>query len=159
MTDLIQKVKKSLNSSCLVRGALRKQGCTVGMRSIPQPSLAVDLDKKGSPIPSNDTRCDYLVFAEDNNKEQCFVPLELKGRRWDAAQVVRQLQAGARVAEQVISREDCIRFLPVLAQENSHKLELRELRKPKNRIRFHRHSEAVRIRRCGTQLVQILNFR
>ncbi|MCY3627476.1 MAG: hypothetical protein OXG88_07545 [Gammaproteobacteria bacterium] len=129
----------------------------MSMKSMPSPRLAIDLDKVGSPVDSNSTRCDFMVVAHDILNNICyFLPVELKGESWKASQVVRQLQASSSDAERLISEEDQIRFIPVLTQKSTHPMERQKLRESSNRIRFHRHEEPVQIRRCGDQLSRVL---
>ena len=54
---LVQSVQEQV-SGPLVVGGCSKQGCKVPLKNTPQPRLVLDLDKPGSPLGKNETRCD-----------------------------------------------------------------------------------------------------
>jgi len=158
MTGLVDKVRGKLNERCLVT-RLKKQGCKVVMTDAPSPKLIVDFDKPGSPLPSPDTRCDYLVIAEgeQTHSHGWVVPLELESGKLTAHKVVKQLQKGASAAEKLIPRREPIRFRPVAVSGTRRKHELNLLKKKSNAIRFHECTEPVRFMSCGAPLVQVLD--
>ncbi len=124
----------------------------------PTPRIILDLDKPGSPLPRDAQRCDYLMVSEGKggNAPDCVAVLELKAGRLHAGQVIRQLQAGARVAEGLIPDGDTVAFRPIAASRRTSKYERSELRKA-SPIRFHRHRERVRLMECGARLTTVLN--
>ena len=122
---------------------MNKQGCAVHTEHAPEPSLVIDLDHPTAPVRSNARKCDYLFLAEDSTpKRLLVVPVELKSIGLNPAVVESQLQAGASVAERIVSGSSPIQFVPVAV----HGSELRrrvyqELRK--KRIRFRQHRRPI----------------
>ena len=82
MNDLVARVREQLDQQCLEgRETLRKQKCEVSLAEMPRVRVVADLDRPGSPLGKHDTRCDYLVFAEEGGGKSWkgwVVPLELK---------------------------------------------------------------------------------
>ncbi len=155
MTGLVQTVRDKLDDQCLT-GRLNKDGCRIPMTGAPDPHLVVDFDKPGSPLGSNQTRCDYLFIAEGNEGSGWVVLLELKKGRLHADEVVRQLKAGARVAERLAPSDNQVRFRPVAVAGNAPKAERNRLKAKKGRIQFHGCAETVRLISCGDALTKAL---
>ena len=152
MTDLVNSVRIAVDPRCLVR-KLRKQGCRISLAGAPAARLIIDFDKAGAPLPSSASRCDYLFVADAEYQYGWVAPLELMKGRLDAGKVVRQLQQGARVAERLISRTEPVMFRPVAVTGGStSKAERYELKQRKS-IRLHGCKEAVRLLKCGAELV------
>ncbi len=125
------------------------------MTDAPTPNLIVDFDRPGSPLGLGQTRCDYLFVAE-NDKGDWIAPLELKRGCLQADEVVRQLQAGASAAEQLVSSNDSVRFRPVAASGSTPKAERDKLKNKRSKVRFHGQAEAIRLISCGASLVGAL---
>ena len=156
MTALLERVRLALDPGCLVRRGLNKDGCKILITNAPGPRLIVDFDKPGSPLAREATRCDYLLVAEGQQEFDWIAPLELKRGQLHADQVVRQLQAGASAAEKLVPRGEPVKFRPVAASGNASKHERKRLRNKGSMIRFHGHTEPVRLMSCGAPLVQAL---
>ena len=158
MTGLVASVRGKLDEACVGSRRLRKEGCSVSLRDAPQPHLIIDLDKPGSPLSQNQTRCDYLFVAEVPSNRDWVVPLELKSGGLDAGKVAAQLQAGARAAEKLVQSGRTIRLRPVLAYGGSmHRAERTAMKKKTNWVRFRDYSEPVRQIRCGSPLTPALS--
>ena len=158
MTGLVETVLARVNEACLVSGALKKSGCKISKAGAPEPRLIIDLDKPGSLCGSDQTRCDYLYFAESQTEHESdwIMPLELKSDRLDADEVVNQLQAGARAAEGLVPADVQVRFLPVAAAGGTPKGERNRLKSKDRKVRFHGCSEFVRVISCGAPLTKAL---
>lgn len=159
MTGLLASIGGQLNRTCVSynsRGNLRKGKCTVSLKDVPQPHLIVDFDKPGSPLGPNQTRPDYLFVAEISSQSEWVVPLELRGGKLDAGKVVRQLQAGAGLAEQMVSSKRSIRFRPIVASGAIRKAERLALKRRDRQVRFHNRRAYVHRIRCGKQLAHEL---
>ena len=156
MTVFLDRVRSKLNCKCLVKRGLNKNGCKISMANAPSLRLVVDFDKPGSPLPSNSTRCDYLVIAEDARGSGLIMPLELKRGSLDAGQVIKQLQAGAQAAEGLVPIGGSVSFLPVVASGSIKKHERIRLRK-RGTIRFREHYKPVRRISCGARLVDAID--
>ena len=158
MTGLVQTALARINEACLVGGALKKSGCKISKAGAPAPRLIIDLDKAGSPCGSDQTRCDYIHFAEDQTEPESdwVMPIELKSGRLDADEVVNQLQAGARAAEGLVPSDVQVRFLPVAAVGGTPKGERNRLKSKDRKVRFHGCAEFVRVISCGAPLTKAL---
>ena len=126
------------------------------MANAPEPRLVVDFDKPGSPPGPDSKRCDYLFIAEGKGNAGWVAPLELKRGRPHVQQITKQLQAGAGAAERLIAPKERVRFLPIVACGRIPKAQRNQLRKKRNRIKFHGQSEPVRCMRCDTPLSKML---
>ena len=154
MTGLIDIARNEVDERCLVSGKLTKDGCSVLLKDAPQPRLVVDFDKPGSPLTQNETRCDYLFFAEEDDFSW-IAPIELKKGKLHAKEVIKQLQAGANVAEKVTkkwtSESEGFKFRPVAVCGGTvHKGSIKILKD--NPVKFRRVFEPVRTIRCGGTL-------
>ena len=155
MTGLVETVRGKVENTCVHSGRLRKEGCTASLQDAPQPRLIIDFDRPGSPLEGQQTRCDYLLVAEDPGKPSWVVPTELKKGQLDTSQVVGQLKAGARAAEQLVPDTTAVNFRPIAAYGGGiTKSERKELRANRNKVRFHGTAESVRLIKCGGKLTQ-----
>lgn len=155
MSGLLDSVRAQFDGGCMVSGRLRKEGCTVYLNGAPTDRVVVDLDKPSSPLSRSDTRCDYLVFAEEPGQRALFVPLELKKGRLRPSRVVAQLRAGTNAAVEAVGSRS-VHFLPVAAVGSSHRANLTTLKKYANRVSFGNQRKTVRVMRCGGKLVDVL---
>ncbi|MCY3824906.1 MAG: hypothetical protein OXG62_13685 [Nitrospinae bacterium] len=150
MTELLDAVRAKVSPDCLTQRC-RRPGCGISLKGAPQQRVIIDFDKPDSPLGERDTRCDFLFVADDSNGPGWVAPLELKGGRVDVSEAIEQLQAGARVAEALVSQDLKVNFRPVLASGNIPKAERTAL---KRTISFHGNSTPVRRIRCGAPLTQ-----
>ncbi len=154
---LLETVKRRVNEGCRVKkGGLNKEGCKVVMTGAPSPRLVVDFDRPRLPLAAAETRCDYLLVAEGKSALDWVAVLELKRGRLRSNEVVKQLKAGASVAERFVPQGAICRFRSIAVSGSASKHERRKLRKGSNFIRFHRHSEPVRLISCGAKLTDAL---
>ncbi len=154
MTALVEEVGDKIDEACVVRGGLKKDGCRIVMKGVPARRLVVDFDKDGSPLSADQTRCDYLLVAEDEQAHDWVAVLELKRGRLHAGKVVRQLRAGAAAAEKLVPRDRALRFRPVAVSGSTTKLERNELKK--HLVIFHGRKVGVRWMKCGDRLARVL---
>ncbi len=156
MTALLEKIRDTINGGCLVTSRLKKDGCKIVTKGLPEPRLIIDFDKRGSPLPPNVTRCDYLLVAEVENTPPLVAVLELKRGKLHADQIVRQLRAGASAAEKLVPQNQAVRFRPIAASGSAPKHERTKLRDKANRIKLHEQNERVRLMSCGARLAATL---
>lgn len=151
MTGLVEEVRTKVGDGCLDKKC-KKDGCRVSLKGAPQPHLIIDLDKLDSHfLDKSQTRCDYLFVADGNRNGGWVVPLELKKGRYDASEVVKQLEAGRKVAEDVVPGKTKVRFRPVLVFGKApHPVEILELRRSK--IRFRGSEKHIESMKCGLGL-------
>ncbi len=153
---LVDGVRENISKQC-ISSRCRRGGCSIALQGSPNPRLIIDFDKPGSPIGQNETRCDFLLIAEEGNDESGWVaPLELKNGGVDASEVIEQLRAGASAAEEIVPQNESVRFRPIAAHRGIHRAELIKLRNKASRIRFHGQMEYVRLMTCGAAIVEKL---
>ena len=154
MTDL-ESIRDALNPLCLVESGLNKNGCKVKLDAVPKSRIVVDFDRPGSPVSSNDERCDYLAFV-NGFKTDFVIPIELMKGRLDSSKVVVQLQAGANFAQNHISRDQVVSFRPVAVTGSAHKYQREKLRN--SQIKFHGKATSIDRIACGSSLSSIISF-
>ena len=145
MTGLVDAVRRRVCEQCLV-DECDKNGCSVSLDDAPQPYVVIDLDEPNSLVRQSQTRCDYLFIAEGRDSRDWIVPMEFKNSRMKVSKVVKQLQAGARAAQQLASGTRAIRFRPVAVVREIHRDELNKLREEDSKVSFDRRSKRKRIR-------------
>ncbi len=138
------------NASCLV-GGIDRGTCGVSLADAPHPRVIVDLDQTGSPLGGTQTKCDFLFFADPD----LVVPIEIKDHGApDITKAIRQLQAGAKAAQELASADLAITFRPVLVSRNLRRHKQLQLRGA--RVGFRKHQERVRRLVCGDPLTGAL---
>ncbi len=153
MTGLVNIVRKKADKRCLVAGKLKKEGCSVSLKDAPESRVIIDFDKPGSPISQNDSKCDYL-FVADEEEIGWIVPIELKKGKLDSSKVIKQLKAGAKVAESWVSAQVSVNFRPIVVFGATHRAQIDSLKK--NKIKFHKKYEVIRTMKCGRALKGVL---
>ena len=134
-----------------------KAGCRVLLSGAPERRLVLDFDFPEAPTAPGDSRCDYLFVADDFRNADWVAPVECKRGALRASQVVRQLRAGAAVAEDLVPTASDFEFRPIAATGSVPKAERIKLRKSRNFIRCHGKREAVRLIKCGDPLIKGLS--
>lgn len=155
---MVQAVGRHIDRRCVHKGGIARDGCRVSLSGAPQERIIVDFDRRGSPLTSGETRCDYLFVAAERGELAWVVPIELKKGALDLVEASRQLQAGARVAEQVVPRGKMVRFRPVVAFGGGLRAAERKRAKQRRRgeIRFRGYTFRVELMKCGEVLMQTL---
>ena len=134
-----------------------KEGCTLSVRIARVKRVLVDLDCPDLHIPHGLKRCDY-VFVGEKNTKAWVAPIELKSGRFDAAEVVAQLQGGAETVEAWLPDDSAFQFVPVLAHGRDLRIKQRnEFRSSKVRLRD--RIRQVALVRCGETLKDALDAR
>ena len=152
MADLVNLIKKKLSDGCFAK-KLKKEGCSVSLKDAPVPSITIDMDKRQAPVGQNEAKCDYIFIGGSGNV--FLVPLELKKGKLDASKIVKQLQAGAKVAACIIPKREGVQFVPVavcggrISPDQRRKLVQSE-------IDFNGQSPTVELLNCGDPLIKAL---
>ena len=118
MTELVKVVSDRVPSSCRASNC-DKEGCRVSMKDAPPQRVLVDLDCNDLELAPTSKRCDY-VFVGDDGVESWVAPIELKGGRFKALQVAKQLQGGAEAADRWLPPDSSFRFVPTLCSWQGH---------------------------------------
>lgn len=157
MTGLVEAFRQKVENSCIEDGPLRRKDCEVSQEDAPQPRVVIDLDKRGSPLGKNQTRCEYLVIVDRNGSGGWVVPMEFKSSRMRVSKVTRQLQAGARAAERLVPKQNPIYFRPVAVIDGPvNRKEMKDLKATGNAVKYRGCWEPVRVLRCGDLLTEVL---
>ena len=156
MTGLVASVRGKIDPECLASGKLIKDGCRISMKGVPIQHLVINFDDKAWQKRQDQTSCDYLFFADCDEGSDWVVPLELKRGHLPAGKVISQLQAGARFAENIVPSNKQVRFRPIAAFNGISKADRNKLKIKNSRIRFHGHTESVRLIKCGAELKDVL---
>ena len=157
MNNTVSSIVSHIDSRCLKKGGLKKNGCVVKLTNISQDKAVIDFDCNYLNLDGRISKCDYLVFCEYRGKD-FVVPVELKKRLINSVgNVVKQLQAGACFTEKIkgISKDRI--FVPVLASGTLSKRERTKLRDQRNRIKYSGNFYFVIRLECGENLVNALN--
>lgn len=158
MIGLVNEVCKQVAHTCLASDIRRhgQEKCSVDLESAPEPNLIVDFDKPGSPLGKKDVRCDYLFVADSEGDRSWVVPLELKKGALKVTKVVKQLHAGASVAERLVSKNRKVEFRPVAVCGRAAKAARNFLKENCNKVEFHGSCNEVRLLICGEPLTKAL---
>ena len=99
--SLVSQVLQKVNGDCLAQRC-RKNNCSLTLDDLPDLFILVDMDHKKAPtLSEEEKKCDY-IFIGDKDDAVWVAPLELKGGKFKASEVVEQLQSGARVADHIV---------------------------------------------------------
>ena len=156
MTGLVDAVRDRVWEQCLVEEC-DKNGCSVSLDGAPQPYLVIDLDEPSSPAGRSERRCDYLFIADERSNRSWVAPMEIKNSEMKVSRVIRQLRAGARVAQKLVSSSSAISFRPVAVVREIHKDAREKLRKRDSEVSFRGRSERIRVLVCGDPLTNALD--
>ena len=150
MNGLVETVRNRVNVTCVTNGSLRKRGCSTKLNGAPQPRLIIDFDRPGAPLNSSQRRCDYLFVATGEGNGDWVAPLELKRGGFDVTEIVGQLRAGARTAENLIPQNVPVAFRPIAVFGGGiRKAERNALKGRSNWVRFHGSHKTIRLIKCG----------
>ena len=152
--SLVGHVQQKINGECLTRTCHRGR-CSLGMNDVPEPFLLIDMDHDKAPMLSKGgKKCDY-IFIGDEEDAAWVAPLELKGGKFRASEVLEQLRASAKVAERMVPSGAQTEFRPILAYgRRVHRREVTYLRR--SFFRFHSQEVLTVLVRCGTSLLDAL---
>jgi len=152
MIGIIQAIKDKADSRCIMKKRVGRDGCSVSLKGMPASRVIVDFDGSGSPLPANRTRCDYLLVIQDGNELAIVAPLELKSGDLKYSTAVRQLQAGADVAERWIPKNMQVRFRPTVAFGGGVRAADRKSAR-QGGVRFRGRQVPIRLMKCGGVLM------
>jgi hypothetical protein len=146
-------VRARLPASCLVDGtaaAIDKGKCGASLAGAPTPRVIVDLDETGSPLGPAKGKCDFLFFADPG----LVAPIEVKDSEPNVTKAIKQLQAGAKAAEELAPRGVAVTFRPVLVSKSLRTHTRNKLREAA--VRFRNRRERVRWLACDDLLTEAI---
>ncbi len=150
--SLVRLVKQNIDSECLDTKC-SKEGCALTLSGLQEPFLLIDMDHEKAPMGrQGEKKCDYIFIGEVG---AWVSPLELKRGKLRASEVVRQLQAGAVVAERFVPLAAKTEFCPIAAYGGgAHRNEITALRN--SSVRFRSKETSIVLVRCNTSLMGAL---
>jgi hypothetical protein len=138
------------HGECCWVSRCRESGCAVRL-----PARGSKLCMSGSEYQQRHSPaqklCDCLVFWEDGASEIA-CSIELKAGTPDVAEAAEQLQAGARIVEELVAECEGVEFFPILASGNMTMPEMKVLERRKVRFRG-RDFPIIRLK-CGNASVE-----
>lgn len=152
---LVEAVRNKANHKCFELRKCRKSGCGISLEGMPSSRLIIDFDKPCSPLGKKEKRCDYLLVAEDDSKG-LVAPLELKSGGYKAGEVLEQLRAGTRAAENLVPEKMKVRFRPVLVFGKAPHKNERDKLKRTGKVNFRGDTQFIRLVKCGGNLAENL---
>ena len=156
MSGLVNLFQNRISSTCISKSGLKKEGCRVRLEKFSELHLVIDFDKSGSPLDQSQIRCDYLFVAEFPKRLGLIAPLELKSTKISAGRIKLQLEAGAKVAENILPHNMEVDFQPILASTTFHHAERYALKKKNNRIKFRNNSYPIKRMKCNSPLRNVI---
>ncbi len=156
MTGRLEDVRTKIPPSCCVNRC-QAQGCSVSMKDAPTPFVLVDMDCQDLSVNRNAVRCDFIFFSDSGS---WVAPIELKRGKLRTGELVSQLQAGARFAEQVVPKGVTVRVVPIgVYGGRAHRREVNRLSQSSSQIRFRGKPTKIELLKCGRPLIEALRGR
>jgi len=156
MKEIVNEFAEKYHSAIEKSRTLDKRGCRVSLKGTPSSSLVIDLDKDGSPLASQETRCDFLFVSKIRDELCIFSPLEFKKGALDASKVVGQLQSGVNLLEDHSDISRDVKLVPIAVSGQNPKAQLKKLANPSYHILFKGRQIKVSYMRCGSRLTDVL---
>ena len=140
-------------------------GCCMSLQGIPEPYVLINLEHNAAPRHRNHSRhnnhphCDFLLVAgEDDNGGPWVAPIELTTGNKDGKLLLRQLRAGADIANDLLPPNASFRFKPILAHDGRlHQYVITNvIYLESSYIQLRDASESIELTRCRGTLADAL---
>ena len=141
-------------------------GCCMSLQGIPEPYVLINLENDSAPRHRNHSRhnkhphCDFLLVAgNDDNGGPWVAPIELTTGNKDGKLLLRQLRAGADIADDLLPPNASFRFRPILAHDGRmHQYVITNvIYLQSNYIQLRDASEPIELTRCRGTLADALD--
>ena len=161
---IVEAVRAKTNSLCQT-DCCYDSGCYVSLHGIPEPYVLINLEHDAAPRHHGHSRhqshphCDFLLVAGgDENGGPWVAPIELTTGNKDVCLILRQLRAGADIADNLLPHGASFRFMPILAHDGRlHSYVITEvLRRSSSYIQLRNESESIELTRCRGTLADAL---
>ena len=151
MSALVNAVRDKVSEECCV-SRLRRGACRIPIPDHMEPFRLIDMDHPEAPTGGTGARCDFLFVGSHRN---LVAPLEFKRGSPKARIVLKQLQAGAQVADELLPRDmKSVAFRPVVVYGGHMcRCQIRALRS--GRISFRRIPRMAKLIKCGQSLDRV----
>jgi hypothetical protein len=138
------------HKKCCATRQAKESGCLVVLPTASATWAAINGTKYQAQHDYHDKLCD-LLFAWNRTSDLAASVIELKSGKLNVDNVVKQLQNGADILDDLLKGLRC-NFLPVLIHGPLRTIDVRKFEK--QRIRFRSNSSRIELRRCGSRLVE-----
>lgn len=161
---IVETVKANTNPLCQTENCC-DSGCSISLQGIPEPFVLINLEHDVAPRHRNHSRhrnhphCDFLLVAgEDENDGPWVAPIELTTGNKDDDLLLRQLRAGADIADDLLPPRASFRFRPILAHDGRlHQYVITEvIRRSSSYIQLRNETEPIELMRCRETLADAL---
>ena len=151
MSKWISNISRKVPKECVV-DRCAKDGCSVATEGLPSKQIIIDLDCYDTVSSLGKKRCDYLIAAEDRGT-LWILPVELKSGGFQASSIIKQLQAGADQAKQLVHYDNSIILMPVLAHRRKRRMHRNDtkLLREKEIVLFGKRRRVILVE-CGANL-------
>ena len=161
---IVETVKAKTNSLCQT-DCCCDSGCCMSLEGIPEPYVLINLEHNVAPRHRNHSRhynhphCDFLLVAgADENGGPWVAPIELTTGNKDGKLLLRQLRAGADIADDLLPPNVSFRFRPILAHDGRlHQYVITNvIYLQSSYIQLRYESEPIELTRCRGTLADAL---
>lgn len=153
-----QKIREGTDERCHAE-ACCDCGCSLSMENAPETFVLLGLERDGTPVDPDESRCDFLfVGGGRDNSFEWVAPIELTKSPPRASKFLPQLRTGASVAERFIPRDANVRFRPIAVHGRElHRAEREKFLDPCNHIEFHCRKIPIKLVECCSNLADALS--
>ena len=162
--SIVETVKATTNSLCQTDYCY-DSGCCLSLQDIPEPYVLINLEHDDAPRHRNHSRhrnhphCDFLLVAGDDEKGGPWVaPIELTTGNKNDELLLRQLRAGADIADELLPLGVSFRFRPIFAHDgrlNPYVIN-EALRRQSSSIQLRGEYELIELTRCRGTIADAL---
>ena len=155
--DQLQCILSQVDHRCVRYACVDDDGkCSLSLEET-SDFLLLSMDGEGSPAPYGKTKCDFLFFGGIQGYEHFWAcPVELTvGLRKPWTKIVSQLQAGARLINDLVPVDWKVEFVPIIVGPIRW-IHLDQYRQHSNFICFRDSAVPVRSVECSGRLSDVL---
>lgn len=162
--SIVEAVKAKTESVCQTDHCC-DSGCCMSLQDVPEPYVLINLEHEAAPRHRDHSRrqshphCDFLLVAgDDENGGPWVAPIELTTGNKDIDLLLRQLQAGADIAHDLLPADVAFRLRPICAHDGRlHQYVISNvLPKSSSRIHLRHELELVELARCRGTIADAL---
>ena len=161
---IVEAVRAKINPLCQT-DCCNDSGCSISLQGIPEPYVLINLEHDNAPrhrnhsIHKNHPHCDFLLVAGvDNNGGPWVLPIELTVGNKSGELILRQLRAGADIADDLLPPDVSFRFRPIFAHDgrlHQHVI-ANVIYRQSSLIELRAASESIELTRCRGTLASAL---
>lgn len=148
LSEVLDAIRKQVGEENLTNSC-SSDGCHVDMTDVPRERIVVDVERVFQVNQRQGKRCDRMLLYVDRTRSKLVVVLiELKSGNVDVTEIFRQLQSGAKFAEELVPEDIETTCIPVVFHgKRIHDAQLPKLKR--NEVRFRRQTFPIWKRKCG----------